>query len=143
VPDIGHLQASIARFNSRHDVTEDHQFKMLCEEVGELAAVLNTDTERYEVAEAKTDSDEYVGFSDSDDRIAEELADVIFVARSLAEIRDINITDEVHKVTQENLQKDESTMGQKVTKTKVSKPSYSYGSTGTKPSDTSYGVTDD
>jgi len=96
VPDIGNLQAAIARFNSRHDVTEDQQFKMLCEEVGELAEALNTEEMQYSVAE--------------------ELADVIFVARSLAEIRDINITDEVHEVTQENLQKDESTEGQKVTK---------------------------
>jgi len=93
VPDIGHLQAAIARFNSRHDVTEDQQFKMLCEEVGELAEALNTDGD-----------------------VAEELADVIFVARSLAEIRDINITDEVADVTWENLDKDESTEGQKVTK---------------------------
>lgn len=93
VPDIGHLQAAIARFNSRHDVTEDQQFKALIEEVGELSEAYNTDGD-----------------------VAEELADVIFVARSLAELRDINITDEVHEVTQENLQKDKSTGGQKVTK---------------------------
>jgi len=96
VSDIKHLQAAIARFNNRHEVTEDQQFKMLCEEVGELAEALNTNGGQYDVAE--------------------ELADVIFVARSLAELRDINITHEVHDVTQENLEKDESTEGQKVTK---------------------------
>ena len=107
--DIEHLQAAIARFNSRHDVTEDQQFKALCEEVGELAEALNTSSERYEVAE--------------------EVADVIFVARSLTELRDINITHEVAAVTEENLAKDESTDGQKVTKA-------------TSGTDTGYGVTD-
>jgi len=96
VPDIGHLQAAIARFNTRHDVTEDQQFKALVEELGELSETYNTDS--------------------TDGEIAEELSDVIFVARSLAELRDINITDEVAQVTQENLQKDESTDGDKVTK---------------------------
>jgi len=123
VPDIGHLQAAIARFNSRHDVTEDQQFKTLNEEVSELAEALNTDGGQYE--------------------IAAELADVIFVARSLAELRDINITHEVASVTEENLQKDESTEGQKITKSSVSHLSHSDASTGTKVSDTSYGVTDD
>jgi len=123
VPDIGHLQAAIARFNSRHDVTEDQQFKALVEELGELSETYNTNS---------TDAD-----------VAEELADVIFVARSLAELRGINITHKVASVTEENLQKDESTEGQKITKSSVSHLSHSDASTGTKVSDTSYGVTDD
>lgn len=93
---IKHLQAAIARFNTRHDVTEDQQFKALVEELGELAEAYNTEAD--------------------DDTVAEELADVIFVARSLAEVRDINITNHVHSVTDENLQKDETTEGQKVSK---------------------------
>jgi len=89
-------QYKIAQFNSRHDITEDQQFKALVEEVGELAEALNRHR--------------------GDDAIAEELADVVFVARSLAELRDINITSELVETIAENNKKDESTSGQKVTK---------------------------
>jgi len=88
-------QYKIAQFNNKHNVTEDQQFKALVEEIGELSEALN----RYET-----------------DAIAEELADVIFVARSLAELRDINITSELNEVIEENLSKDTQTEGQKVTK---------------------------
>lgn len=88
-------QYKIAQFNSKHDVTEDQQFKALVEEVGELSEALN----RYET-----------------DTIAEELADVVFVARSLAELHDINISTEVVDTITENLQKDTATDGSKVTK---------------------------
>ena len=93
---IGINQPAIARFNGKHDVTEDQQFKALVEEVGELAEVYNRDT--------------------TDERVAEELADVLFVARSLAELRDIDIGKELNTVIEENIQKDESTDGEKVTK---------------------------
>jgi NTP pyrophosphatase (non-canonical NTP hydrolase) len=89
-------QYKIAQFNSRHDVTENQQFKALVEEVGELAETLNTEK--------------------GDDAVAEELADVIFVARSLAELRDINITSELVETIAENSEKDESVDGNKVTK---------------------------
>ena len=93
---IGINQPAIARFNGKHDVTEDQQFKALVEEVGELSEVYNRDT--------------------TDERVAEELADVLFVTRSLAELRDIDIGKELNTVIEENIQKDESTDGEKVTK---------------------------
>jgi NTP pyrophosphatase (non-canonical NTP hydrolase) len=89
-------QYKIAQFNSRHDVTEDQQFKALVEEVGELSEALNTEV--------------------GDDAVAEELADIIFVTRSLAELRDINITSELVETIAENSEKDESVDGNKVTK---------------------------
>ena len=93
---IGINQPAIARFNGKHNVTEDQQFKALIEEVGELSEVYNRDT--------------------TDERVAEELADVLFVCRSLAELRDIDIGKELNTVIEENIQKDESTDGEKVTK---------------------------
>jgi len=89
-------QYKIAQFNSRHDVTEEQQFQALVEEVGELAEALNTEA--------------------GDDAVAEELADIKFVARSLAELRDINITSELVETIEENDEKNQSTQGQKVTK---------------------------
>jgi len=93
---IGIDQAAIARFNGKHDVTEDQQFKALVEEVGELSEALYTDG--------------------TDEQVAEEIADVLFVCRSLAELRDIDIGKELNTVIEENIQKDESTDGEKVTK---------------------------
>ena len=89
-------QYRIALFNDKHDVTEDAQFRQLVEELGELAEAYNREA-----------GNEVVG---------EELADVIFVARSLAELREINVTAIVDDVIDENAQKDTSTEGQKVTK---------------------------
>lgn len=89
-------QHKIHAFNERHSVTEDQQFLALTEEVGECAEALNTDA--------------------GDDAVAEELADIIFVARSLAELRDINITPMVNEIIDENYQKNTETAGQKVTK---------------------------
>jgi NTP pyrophosphatase (non-canonical NTP hydrolase) len=97
-------QYKIATFNHRHDVTEDQQLKCLMEEVGELAEAYNR------------------GACDED--VAEELADVLFVARSLAEFREIQVTGKLNEVIDENMEKSESTDGEKVTKTE-------------------YGVTDD
>ena len=89
-------QAGVHRFNDKHDVTEDQQFRELIEEVGELSEAYNTD--------AQTDD------------VAMELADVIFVARSLAELRDIDITKHINEIVEENLDKDLSVDGDKVTK---------------------------
>ena len=93
---IGIDQAAIARFNGKHDVTEDQQFKALVEEVGELSEALYTDG--------------------TDEQVAEEIADVLFVCRSLAELRDIDIGKRLNTVIEENIQKDESRNGEKVTK---------------------------
>lgn len=89
-------QYRIAQFNDTHDVTEDAQFRQLVEEVGELAEAYNREV--------------------GDEGVGEELADVIFVARSLAELREINVTAMVSDVIDENAQKDTSKDGQKVTK---------------------------
>jgi NTP pyrophosphatase (non-canonical NTP hydrolase) len=89
-------QYKIAQFNNKHDVTEDAQFRQLVEEIGELAEAYNREA-----------GDEVVG---------EELADVLFVARSLAELREINVTGILDDVIDENAQKDTSIKGQKVTK---------------------------
>jgi len=89
-------QYRIAQFNDKHDVTEDGQFRQLVEEIGELAEAYNREV--------------------GDETVGEELADVIFVARSLAELREINVTAMVDDVIDENLLKDTSTEGQKVTK---------------------------
>jgi len=126
---VRQIQADIHRFNEKHDVTEDQQFKMLCEEVGELAEALNTGSGDERVAEEGAGSQRETSINAGNGEIASALADVIFVARSLAELRDINITHEVAAVTEENLAKDESTDGQKVTKA-------------TSGTDTGYGVTD-
>ena len=96
---IGINQPAIARFNGKHDVTEDQQFKALVEEVGELSEALYTDG--------------------TDEQVAEELADVLFVARSLAELRDINVTSHLNDVIAENNAKNSETDGQKVTKDTV------------------------
>lgn len=90
------IQDCIEQFNERHDVTERQQFQALVEEVGELSETLNRDS--------------------TENEIAEELADVIFVARSIAELHDIDIEAAVKQVTDENLQKNTSTDGTKVTK---------------------------
>lgn len=89
-------QYQIAWFNEKHSPTEDQQFMALVEELGELAEAYNTDA--------------------SDECIAEELADIIFIARTLAEMRDINISRAVNETARENNQKDTSTEGQKITK---------------------------
>jgi len=89
-------QYKIAQFNSKHSVTEDQQFKALIEEIGELSEALNTDA--------------------TDEDIGEELADVLFVSRSLAELREINISSALNETIDENLGKNTTTQGQKVTK---------------------------
>ena len=89
-------QGDIETFNGKHSVTEDQQFRALVEEVGELAEAYNRDAD--------------------DEAVAEELADVIFVARSLAGLRDINISTVVNETTAENLSKTTETDGDKVTK---------------------------
>lgn len=89
-------QYGVHSFNERHSVSEQQQFRALIEEVGELAEALNTEA--------------------GDDAVAEELADIIFVARSLAELRDIDISHVVNETIAENSDKDATTNGQKVTK---------------------------
>jgi NTP pyrophosphatase (non-canonical NTP hydrolase) len=89
-------QNRIGQFNLKHDLDERGQMLALTEEVGELAEAYHREAPA--------------------DEIAEELADVLFVARSLAELRDINASRELCETIDENLEKDTSTDGSKVTK---------------------------
>ncbi len=95
-PDMNVDQYKIDRFVETHGLSADHQFRVLAEEVGELAEALSRDAD--------------------DAHIAEEIADVIFVARSIASTRDINVTPRVNEVSEENLEKSTATEGDKVTK---------------------------
>lgn len=89
-------QDKIAQFVSKHGCTEEQQFKALVEETGELSEALNRES--------------------SAEEIEEELADIIFVARSIGEIHDLDLTSAVNAVSDENLQKDSESDGSKVTK---------------------------
>lgn len=89
-------QYKIERFNGKHDIDEQSQFNCLVEEVGELAEAVNEDAEKAE--------------------LAEELGDIIFVARSIGGMHDINMTAVVNQIAEDNLGKDSSTEGTKVTK---------------------------
>lgn len=89
-------QNRIGQFNLKHDLDERGQMLALTEEVGELAEAYHREAPA--------------------DEIAEELADVLFVARSLAELRGINASRELCETIDENLEKDTSTDGSKVTK---------------------------
>jgi len=111
-------QYKIGQFNSKHDVTEDQQFKALVEEVEELRSCYshrNDSVKNREVGELA----EVYNRDTADERVAEELADVLFVARSLAELRDINVTAHLNDVIAENNAKNSETDGQKVTKDTV------------------------
>lgn len=88
-------QGKIARFNDTHDVTEEQQFKELVRAVGELAKTYNADTD--------------------DTSKGKELADAVFHARSLAEVRDINLTQLVNETIEENVLVNTLTDGDGVT----------------------------
>jgi len=72
------------------------QFNCLVEEVGELAEALNKDA--------------------PDDAVAEEVGDVLFVARTIAVLHGINATTALNTVISENVRKSLDADGNKVTK---------------------------
>lgn len=86
----------IELFIHKHKPFPQQQTLALVEEVGEFSEAVNTGA--------------------SADERAEELADIIFVALSLAIIYDVDVVSELHAVTQENLEKNTDTEGSKVTK---------------------------
>lgn len=90
------LEQLIETFVEKHDLTETQQFRALVEEVGELSEALNTGGE--------------------DDEVLEELADIVFIAYTLAIMRDESLTDETWDVADENLAKSPSREGEKITK---------------------------
>ena len=92
------LRIPIGQFIDKHDPSEDQQHKALIEEVGELAEALNRDAD--------------------DDAVAEELADIVFIAYTLAYMRDVDLEYETVQTARENVDKDTSTDGAKITKQK-------------------------
>jgi len=76
-------QYRIFKFNHRHDVSEDEQFSRLVSEMGDLADAYSTGA--------------------SDEVVAEELANLIFTARSLAELRDIDVSEVVNDTVEDAL----------------------------------------
>jgi len=93
--DVRQARADIREFVSKHDIDVDSQHKCLVEELGELSEVLLID-------------------GDAED-VAEEIGDVIFVAWTLALLHDVSAMEAVSDVAAENIQKDETVDGGKVT----------------------------
>jgi len=88
----------IEKFVQKHGLTVDQQFKCLVEEVGEVAEALNTDARKEEVNE--------------------ELADVMFVARTMTQLMGGHghAQERLEITALENLEKDTTTDGNKITK---------------------------
>ncbi len=89
---------AIELFVRKHRCHPIQQVLALVEEVGEFSEAVNTESKEFSV------------------EVAEELADIIFIALSLAIIYDVDVVSELHEVTQENLRKNADTQGNKVTK---------------------------
>lgn len=90
------VDTAIEQFNEKHGVASDGQFKALAEEMGELAETLNRDASAME--------------------LGQEIADVLFVARSIALLHDIDADSHLRYVCHQNLGKSTETDGDKVTK---------------------------
>lgn len=89
------LFSDINEFNKKHDLDIDGQALQLSAENGELCEAIN-----------KKDTEE----------IREEVADVLFVAISIAELEGIDAIEALREITDENLDKNTSKEGNKVTK---------------------------
>lgn len=86
----------VRQFIEKHGLVTKNQALQLEAEVGELCdAILMED----------------------DEMIAEEIGDVEFVLRSIALLEGVDIEIETFHIAKENLEKDESKKGSKVTKT--------------------------
>ena len=90
--------ANLHTFVADHSdvIDAQSQFNCLAEEVGELAEALNTDA--------------------PDEAVAEEVADVLFVARTIAVLHGIDATEALNTVISENVRKSLDAEGNKVTK---------------------------
>lgn len=93
--DMERAVMAIERFNEKHGLETKNQGLQLGAEVGEL-------------------QDEIL--KDSEEGMREELADVLFVAISIGLLEDIDFYDALREVSMENLGKDASKEGGKVTK---------------------------
>jgi len=89
------IRSMIQEFNRKHDLDSESQSLQLAAETGELCEAVN-----------KGDTEE----------IAEEVGDVIFVAISIADLECVDPMGELIDVTLENMQKDATKDGGKVTK---------------------------
>lgn len=105
IDELEKLVFDINQFNEKHDLTTDGQFKQLCEEIGEYAEASNRDEDV--------------------SRLVEEAGDIAFVSISLmllesdknTEVNSMtNVMCMLFGIIDENLDKDESTEGDKVTK---------------------------
>lgn len=93
--DIERTIMAVERFNEKHGLETKNQGLQLGAEVGELQdEILKQDK----------------------DGMKEEIGDVLFVAISVALLEDIDFIEAVHEVSMENLGKDVSKEGGKVTK---------------------------
>lgn len=93
--DIEKVLDLIAEFNEKHNVDIRGQGLQLSAEEGELAEEIN-----------KLDRE----------GMKEEIGDVLFVAHSIAQLEDIDAHEALREVTEENMEKDTSKDGNKVTK---------------------------
>lgn len=97
--ELEYLVTNIERFNLKHDLNTDGQFKQLCEEIGEYAEASNR--------------------NESVSRLVEESGDIAFVAISIMLLESesiVEVEDTLRSIVNENLEKNESTDGNKVTK---------------------------
>lgn len=96
---IEEIQDLVEQFVEQNDISRDiggnQQFKVMVEEVGELAETLVT--------------------KQSEEEIKKECADVIFTVMVQAELEDIDISDELRRVSEENLKKTSDRAGYKIT----------------------------
>jgi len=90
---LSEVEGEIAEFNHRHELDTEDQFRQLAEEFGELAEAINRQ-----------------------ENVADEAADVIFVAWSIGLLDGNAMGDALARVVQENSLKNVEKDGNKVTK---------------------------
>lgn len=121
--------SDIEAFVERHGLTAENQFLCLIEEVGELGDAVRDEEDPFGIAYKtsingsiaekllREGSDVDVDFETTEtDALAEELADIVFVAETIAYLNGIDLSVETATVAAENLDKTTSTDGEKVTK---------------------------
>lgn len=91
---INNINNYIRKFNVKHDLEVTWQFINLIEEIGELARCL---LEYY--------GHKVSGKESNKDDIAEEIADILFVVISIADLLKINWRKELEETCEENIEK--------------------------------------
>jgi len=95
VGSINYYEERAKAFNEKHGTTSEQQFKCLVEELGELSEDL---------------------LKENRGGIEEELADIVFIAYTLANLHGINLDWNLQDTFKENLAKNTDKNGDKVTK---------------------------